>query len=249
MAMTRMQGAVGVDASAAPSAATRLAPKPWRADYVHLRALRIQLEHEISSRWKVGDPVAVLDVGCGERPYEPLFADFECRYVGLDIAPGPNVDVVGTGDDLPFEDAQFDCILCTQVLQLIGDPQRALREMHRVLRPGGAALVSTHGVAFSDRSAPDLWRWTHQGLRVLAESAAPWRSLEVYYAAGILSAAAYLAGSHVEFAAHRAGVPLVSAPLSLALNVAAYNGDRLTRRLFPGRPPDASVNYLLASTK
>jgi SAM-dependent methyltransferase len=244
-----MQRAVGVDACEAAAGARRLSPKPWRADYVHLRALRVQLQREISSRWAAGDAVAVLDVGCGERPYEPLFADFECRYVGLDTHPGPTVDIVGTSDELPFEDAEFDCVLCTQVLQFIPDPHRALREIHRVLREGGVGLVSTHGVGFVDRGGPDKWRWTQHGLRALAESAAPWTRLEVYFAAGVLSAAAYLAGSQAEFAAQRVGAPLASSPLCLALNFAAYNGDRLTRKLFPGKPPDASANYLLASTK
>jgi SAM-dependent methyltransferase len=238
-----------VDARAVAGGVTRLAPKPWRANYVHLRALSVQLRREISGRWTDGDAVAVLDVGCGERPYEPLFADFDCRYVGLDARPGPTVDVVGTGEELPFDDAEFDCVLCTQVLQYIQDPHRAVREMHRVLRPGGVALISTHGISFVDRSGPDMWRWTQHGLRALAESAATWTRVDVYCAAGVLSAAAYLAGSQVEFAAHRVGAPLASSPVCLALNVAAYNGDRLTRKLFPAKPPDASANYLLASTK
>jgi SAM-dependent methyltransferase len=249
MAPTRTQRAVGVEARAATGGATRLAPKPWRANYVHLRALSVQLRREISGRWTAGDAVAVLDVGCGERPYEPFFADFECRYVGLDANPGPTVDVVGTGEELPFDDAEFDCVLCTQVLQYIQDPHRAVREMHRVLRPGGVALISTHGISFVDRSGADMWRWTQHGLRALAESAAPWTRLKVYCAAGVFSAAAYLAGSQAEFAAHRVGAPLASSPVCLALNVAAYNGDRLTRKLFPAKPPDASANYLLASTK
>ncbi|MBA2553047.1 MAG: methyltransferase domain-containing protein [Geodermatophilaceae bacterium] len=42
---------------------------------------------------------------------------------------------------LPFPDAVFDAAVATQVLEYVGDVAAALREMHRVLRPGGRALV------------------------------------------------------------------------------------------------------------
>lgn len=47
-------------------------------------------------------------------------------------------------EDLPFDDDSFDTIVCTLVLCTVADQPRALREMHRVLRPGGQLLFVEH---------------------------------------------------------------------------------------------------------
>jgi SAM-dependent methyltransferase len=82
----------------------------------------------------------VLDVYCGARPYEPLFA--HARYVGLDVDDAYGcADVVST-EFLPFPDASFDLCLCTQAFYFVPDPARAVSEFARVLRPGGHALLT-----------------------------------------------------------------------------------------------------------
>lgn len=50
-------------------------------------------------------------------------------------------------EELPFEDASFDTILCTFTLCTVQDPARALAEARRVLRPGGQFLFCEHGRA------------------------------------------------------------------------------------------------------
>ena len=51
------------------------------------------------------------------------------------------------GQDLPFEDASADAVLCTWSLCSIPDPVRAVQEMRRVLRPGGRLHFAEHGLA------------------------------------------------------------------------------------------------------
>jgi len=222
----------------------RLNPRPWHADYFQLRALRVQIAGEIGRHFAGGPPIAVLDVGCSDRPYEPLFEDVAEHYVGVDIGPGPAADVVASADALPFDDQSFNCVLCTQP-----DPGAAVAEMWRVLRPGGLLLLSTHGVSFVDRALPDLWRWTQHGLRLLLAEFGAWTRVTVAPAGGVFCAAAYLVGGQVEAASHRAGVTWMSEAICLLLNACAWNGDRLTARLFPEIPPDASVNYLAMATR
>jgi SAM-dependent methyltransferase len=189
----------------------------------------------------------VLDVGCGSRPYEPLFAGVEASYVGLDAEPGPGVDVVARAEGLPFEDAEFDCVLCTQVLQYVPDPGLALGEIHRVLGPRGVALVSTHGVAPAYH-AGDYWRWTRAGLRALFSAAGEWSAIEVVPQGGVASAVAYLWCRQVEAAAARVRLrPLAAGPVLVA-NALAWNLDRARSRSGM-RWPDLSPNYLVVAER
>lgn len=61
----------------------------------------------------------------------------------------------GRGEAIPFDDASFDCVVCTFTLCSVEEPAQVMREMHRILRPGGAALFLEHG------RAPDagVQRW------------------------------------------------------------------------------------------
>lgn len=61
----------------------------------------------------------------------------------------------GTAEDLPFEDASFDCVVCTFTLCSVQAPAQALAEARRVLKPGGRFLFCEHGLA----PDPDVAKW------------------------------------------------------------------------------------------
>lgn len=107
----------------------------------------------------------VLDVGCGTKPYRSLFGEGVTAYVGLD-REGPNStpDVVGDAHALPFEDSHFDAVVSFQVLEHVERPVECLREIARVVRPGGEVVFTVPGV-WPDHEVPhDHWRFTRYGL-------------------------------------------------------------------------------------
>jgi SAM-dependent methyltransferase len=116
----------------------------------------------------------VLDIGCGRKPYADLVP--ATRYVGVDVdSPATRAlgraDVLYDGRNLPFPDASFDGVLCSQVLEHVFTPDEFLREIRRVLRPGGR-LVLTVPFAWDEHEQPwDFARYSSFGLRALLEKA------------------------------------------------------------------------------
>lgn len=93
-----------------------------------------------------------------------LFTD----YVGSDMRPGPNVDVVGMANALPFADAAFDNVVCLEMLEHDIDPFGSVKEMRRVLKGWGDLVITVPGIGFPRHDYPsDYWRFTGDGVRVL----------------------------------------------------------------------------------
>lgn len=108
----------------------------------------------------------VLDYGCGNKPYEALFAAKFARYVGADFTGNPHAQLfVGSHGELPLERESVDCVLSTQVLEHVEDPKLYLAEAYRVLRTQGSLVLSTHGTWRYHPDPADYWRWTIDGLR------------------------------------------------------------------------------------
>ena len=131
---------------------------------------RIKLDEKVS---KYATDERVLEVGAfGNQSYNRFFKN----KVGLDIRPGKGVDVVGSVYELPFKDNKFDMVLCMVVMEHLEDPQKAIKEMQRVLRVGGKILVSVPFMFPMHDTPADYWRFTKYGLRMLFKD---WEIIEV----------------------------------------------------------------------
>jgi SAM-dependent methyltransferase len=140
-----------------------------RLGYI-VRQLPARLEH-LAADLHVGDHGRVLDYGCADVPYRRFFAD-TVQYLGADLPGNPHATVaIGHDGTLPIDDESVDAVLSTQVLEHVTDPPLYLRECHRVLRPGGRMLLSTHGLMVYHPDPVDLWRWTCDGLRTEVQRA------------------------------------------------------------------------------
>ena len=106
----------------------------------------------------------LLDVGCGLKPYEPLFRPFVRRYVGLEYSPeagyrGNTADVCGDAAVIPFASRTVDTVLCTEVLEHVPDPDAVIREIARVLKPGGT-VICTAPFVYPVHGTYDFFRYS-----------------------------------------------------------------------------------------
>ena len=114
----------------------------------------------------------VLDIGSSKGDHLEYFPN----RTSLDIDPARNPDIVGDAEKLPFDDNSFGVIVCSEVFEHIPDTHQAVREMRRVLKPGGLLVLTTR-FAFPVHDAPgDFWRFTPYGLEKMFDG---WDILEV----------------------------------------------------------------------
>lgn len=107
----------------------------------------------------------VLDYGSADAPYRGFFAP-GVEFVTADLPGNPDAGLIIAPDGtVPADDASFDAVLSTQVLEHVADPGIYLGECFRLLRPGGRLLLSTHGFMVWHPDPVDHWRWTCSGLQ------------------------------------------------------------------------------------
>jgi SAM-dependent methyltransferase len=102
----------------------------------------------------------VCDVGAGGRRLAP-------DVVTVDAFSGPGVDVVGDIHHLPIPDNSFDCAFCTGTLEHVRDPVQAVRELYRIVKPGGLVHIDVPFIQGYHPDPVDYWRFTLEGLRLL----------------------------------------------------------------------------------
>jgi SAM-dependent methyltransferase len=122
----------------------------------------------------------LLDVGCGDKPYEHIFRPYVSEYLGIEHTPTfhstsasqrDKADLHYDGDRLPFADETFDTVLSVQVLEHTPDPAALMAEMARVLRRDGLLIV-TAPFSFRLHEEPhDYFRYSKHGLMELCARA------------------------------------------------------------------------------
>jgi SAM-dependent methyltransferase len=194
-------------------------------------------------------PYRLLDVGCGEKPYAPLFTPYASSYVGVDPVENPMADLRGSIEKLPVDDASFDVVLCAQVLEHVDDPAQGVSELHRVVAPGGRVLLSTHGTMVYHPAPVDYWRWTHAGLERLFAQSGGWESVTVVPGCGTTSSLIMLNAIYAEHLLRRTPLRFMRGRVVAGLNRVAAAIDRRSASLSDARPGTLSANYHVVAEK
>ena len=131
-------------------------------------------------------PARLLEVGCGRGWQSLELAQLGFQVWGADISPTLLTDfqhvltaqpalqktclpLAASAFELPFADCTFDVVFCTEVLEHLATPQRAVREIARVLVPGGKVFITVPSV-ISERVLGTIhrrWREYNGHLRPL----------------------------------------------------------------------------------
>ena len=113
----------------------------------------------------------LLDIGCGNKPYERMFVGQVAEYIGCDVVQSSSerVDVICSATLIPLEDASFETILCTQVIEHVADHRSLIREAYRLLRRGGVMILSGPMYWPLHEEPHDFFRFTKYGFHHILE--------------------------------------------------------------------------------
>ena len=117
----------------------------------------------------------VLSIGAADdsdgagRHYRDYFIS-AASYTTSEHIPYPGCDLVIDVRHMPqVPDASFDCVFCSGVLEHVDDYDAGMREVTRILKPGGVLLL---GLPFRQKlhlAPTDYWRFTEFGIRILLQ--------------------------------------------------------------------------------
>ncbi|MBS7791921.1 class I SAM-dependent methyltransferase [Roseococcus sp. SDR] len=143
-------------------------------------ARQVDAYHYLGRIPRSAQPLRLLDLGAGDgRSFDVVRLHHpDVEWIGLDIADSSEVRsrtrtdcefVTYDGVNIPFEDARFDAVFSRQVFEHVRHPEPLLREIRRVLRPGGRFIGSVSQLEpFHSNS---YWNFTYFGFATLAVDA------------------------------------------------------------------------------
>jgi len=118
----------------------------------------------------------VVDLGCGYGKYKGLIEQFSDKYISVDNKSSadqfnnnqtPNLDYVCDVSSTPLLDNYADTVICTEVIEHVPDPFKVMKEISRILKPGGYLILSSGWLTPYHPEPKDYWRFSHEGYEEL----------------------------------------------------------------------------------
>jgi len=115
----------------------------------------------------------LLDIGCGNKPYEIWTKSKVAEYIGCDVVQSSSnkVDVLCLANNIPLESNSFDTVLSTQVIEHVEDHQGLVNEAYRLLKPNGYIILSGPMYWNLHEEPYDFFRFTKHGFKYIIEKA------------------------------------------------------------------------------
>lgn len=149
----------------------------------------------------------LIDVGAGRAKYRGLIDPYITEYVTVDdLSSGDQyknendrerVKYVSDAARLPFGDNEFDSALCSQLIEHVESPSEVVKEIFRVLKPGGHLILASGWMASFHEEPKDYWRFTVDGYRHLGETAG-FEFVEAVAQGGMFTSLLYLPSRNIE---------------------------------------------------
>lgn len=115
----------------------------------------------------------LLDLGCGKAPLLGIYSEFVDEAVKVDWGASHGDEFLDLEHDinepLPFEDASFDTVILSDVLEHLREPALCLEEIFRILTPGGKVIANVPFYYWLHEMPYDYYRFTEFGLKYLFE--------------------------------------------------------------------------------
>jgi hypothetical protein len=140
---------------------------------MHLSSLQfMQSFHDKHLSSRKEEKMTICDIGstdiCGS--YKPIFNNPNWKYIGVDLAQGPNVDLIINHpyDWKEIKSNSIDVLVSGQALEHIEFFWITILEISRVLKPGGMACIIAPSGGYEHRYPVDCWRFYPDGMKALA---------------------------------------------------------------------------------
>lgn len=119
----------------------------------------------------------LIDIGCGRMPYRKKLEPYVSSYIGLDHPTVSQLyknskykpDILADATKIPVKSKNFDTAVMFEVLVDLPDPKKALREVHRILKPSGYLILSSPFMYPIQDPDYDYARYTDVGIRKMLQ--------------------------------------------------------------------------------
>jgi len=135
----------------------------------------------------------VLDIGAGRLAYKNILLKYCKEYKSVDFKKtSEHLDYISNAQNMKkvIKDNDFNTVFCSQVLEHVPEPQKAINEMYRVLRVNGTAILSVPFLGFLHNEPHDFFRYTKHALVFMGEKAG-FEVIEVKESGGLFSFLGY----------------------------------------------------------
>lgn len=115
----------------------------------------------------------LIDIGCGNKPYEKVFEGRITKYTGCDIIQSDlkKVDILCDATNIPLPSGSFDTAFSTQAIEHVANHQGVVNEAYRLLKPGSYFILSGPMCWPLHEEPYDYFRFTVHGFEYILKTA------------------------------------------------------------------------------